>query len=133
MKIRYLIIVTLAATLVLGIRAAGAQKASPLDGKEFEGSTVEKGKTSGAMPEQIRFAKGSFRSLPCDAYGFGDAPYSWHDANGSIEFHAVTKSEKEGEMDWSGQVKGTTLMATAIWKKSGQKTIEYQATAKEKK
>lgn len=133
MKIRYLIIVTLAATLVLGIRAAGAEKASPLDGREFEGSTVEKGKTSGAMPEQIRFAKGSFRSLPCDAYGFGDAPYSWHEANGAVEFDAVTRSEKEGEIEWSGQVRGDSLSATLVWKKPGQKTIEYQTTAKEKK
>ena len=133
MRIRCLITATLAATLVLGIRAAGAQKASPLDGREFAGETVEKGKTSGAMPEQIRFENGKFHSLPCDAYGFGDAPYSWHDANGSVEFHAVTKSEKEGEIEWSGQVRGDSLTATLVWKKSGQKTIEYQSTAKDKK
>jgi len=111
--------------LAAGISAAPDAKAS-LDGKSFAGESGEKGKPAMAEKDTIRFEKGRFRSVACDAYGFGDAAYTATAAgDGSVRWTAETTSPKEGRIQWQGTVKGDQIEATYVWTKAGQKPIEY--------
>lgn len=103
-----------------------------LDGKTFIGESKEPGK-SGAEKDEITFASGRLHSKGCDVYGFGDAPYSsTSDANG-IHFNAVTTSEKEGSIAWSGTVSGDAITGKMVWTKQGQSPITYDVTGTLKK
>ncbi|HEY6148503.1 MAG TPA: hypothetical protein VIZ69_12420 [Thermoanaerobaculia bacterium] len=125
------------ACVLMALSFAAASFASPdapagtLDGKTFAGESGEKGKTK-ADKDTVKFAAGRFRSVACDAYGFGDAPYVATTApDGSISWTAETASPKEGKIQWKGKVKGDKLDGTYVWMKSGQAPIEYwmKATA----
>ena len=117
--------------LVVALSFAAASFGSPdgpsatLDGKTFSGESAEKGKTK-TEKDTLKFAAGRFRSLACDTYGFGDAPYVATAAlDGSISWTAETASAKEGKIQWKGKVKGDTLEGTYVWMKAGQAPIEY--------
>src|SRR6185295_17956978 len=101
----------LAALIVTAIGCkppASTTTPATLDGKTFVGESREPGKP-GAEKDEMTFAAGRFHSKGCDVYGFGDAPYSsTSDANG-IHFNAVTTSEKEGTIAWSGTVNGDAI------------------------
>lgn len=130
MRKTYLLIVRPAAALLLILAAAptAAEKGAILDGKTFVGETGEKGKTTGDK-EEIRFANGRFRSVSCDAYGFGDAPYAATGEGSAINWTAETTSEKEGKMRWQGIVRGGNLTGSLVWAKAGQAPIEYWVRA----
>ena len=125
------------ACVLMALSFAAASFASPdapaatLDGKTFVGESGEKGKTK-ADKDTVKFAAGRFRSVACDAYGFGDAPYVATTApDGSISWTAETASPKEGKIQWKGKVKGDKLEGPYVWMKAGQAPIEYwmKATA----
>ncbi len=125
------------ACVTVALSFAAASLASPdgpaatLDGKAFTGESGEKGKTK-TDKDTLTFANGRFRSLACDAYGFGDAPYVATTApDGTIAWTAETASAKEGKIQWKGKVKGDKLEGTYVWIKAGQAPIEYwmKATA----
>ena len=48
---------------------------SLLDGRNFTGIVIERGKTEGDA-DTITFNAGRFRSSACDRYEYGDAPYT---------------------------------------------------------
>jgi len=111
-------------------RAAGGHGA--LDGKSFVGSTGPQGKAADGK-ETIVFADGRFRSLACDPYGFGDADYTTTTAaDGALRFHAVTKSAKQGTIEWDGVVRAGKLDATFVWTTKKGEAIPYWAKASEK-
>ncbi len=50
------------------------------------------------------------------------APYT---ADEQGHFKYTLTSEKEGRMDWEGQVSGTAISGKMVWKKDGQDDIHY--------
>ena len=55
-------------------------------------------------------------------YGFGSGGYTCDERNA---FKYTLTSEKEGRMDWEGQVTGKTITGKMVWIKPGQKDIYY--------
>lgn len=121
---------SLLAALVLAFGLSTAlhaeeKKKGELDGKSFDATNGEKGKTTGER-DVITFADGRFHSSSCNAYGFGKSPYSTkHLEGGAISFEAETVSPQEGTLRWRGVVKGNTIEGTYVWMKAGQRDIEY--------
>jgi hypothetical protein len=109
--------------------SATVKARSVLDGQTFVGESGEKGKAKGNR-EEIVFKDGTFRSVPCDAYGFGAAAYTVIPATGATAFEVTTTSPKEGEIEWKGTVKADQLSGSFVWKKKGQADIEYWVKAK---
>lgn len=105
-------------------RAAQAALADPLDGATFSGESGPKGKPADERDE-LTFANGRFHSKACDQYGFGAAPYKVTKSAEGVSFEAVTHSDKEGTMTWTGKLDGATLEGTALWTKPGQPPYEY--------
>jgi len=104
-----------------GARGAG----SALDGKTFVAESGEQGKKAEGPKDEIAFRDGRMRSSACDAYGFGEGPYTTMDHGGSVMFQARTESPKEGVIEWKGTVRGDALEGTYVWTKPGQKPITY--------
>jgi len=129
MKTRSAIFAAIAAVLALALPAtmpAAPDAKASLDGKSFAGESGEKGKPAMAEKDTIRFEKGQFRSVACDAYGFGDGAYTATAAgDGSVRWTAETTSPKEGRIQWQGTVNGARIEAIYVWTKAGQKPIEY--------
>jgi len=100
-----------------------------LDGKTFVGETGEVGKPKGEA-EEIDFRDGTFHSKPCDAYGFGRAPYRAVTTDGVTRFEALTTSPREGRMSWRGTVSEGRLDGIVVWSKAGQRDIEYWVKAR---
>lgn len=124
--------ITLSIGLALLLLFSGmALQAGELDGKTFVGSTGKTGKAKGDA-DTFTFAGGRFRSLACDKYGFGDAPYTAKQEGAKTTFEAETKSAKQGTMKWAGTVEGDTLTGTAVWKKGTKKPVDYWVKAKAK-
>ena len=74
-------------TLMTAIALAAEMSAEPsnqLDGLQFVGETGEQGKGN-HHPDTIMFQGGMFRSLDCENYGFGPAPYTVV-RNGDVQF-----------------------------------------------
>jgi hypothetical protein len=108
------------------VLSAATDAKTSLDGKTFLGESGEKGKPAMAEKDTLRFENGRFRSVACDAYGFGDAAYTaTAGADGSVRWTAETTSPKEGKIEWKGTVQGDRIEATYVWTKAGQKPIEY--------
>ncbi len=115
--------------VLLAIGAATARAdSSALDGRRFEGLFVERGKTRGDA-ETIVFQGGRFRSLACDRYGYGDAPYQSTLLGDSIRFEAQTESPKFGRLTWQGSVRGNKLDATAVMHRPGKSPVEHWVVA----
>src|SRR3954471_21380358 len=62
-----------------------------LDGRNFSGIVLERGKTEGDA-DTIMFKDGRFRSSACDRYEYGDGPYTATAAGDSVSFEARTES-----------------------------------------
>ena len=118
----FLIVFVLALVAAAGL-AVVAEKGA-LDGKNYVGESGEIGKTTGDKDELV-FADGTFRSVGCDQYGFKPVSYTTTKEGESINFVAHAKSEKEGEIHWTGTVTGENCEAKFVWSKPGQKDIEY--------
>lgn len=86
----------------------------PLDGKTFVVETGEKGK-SGGEKDTLTFKDGSFHSVGCDQYGFGDGSYTATVNGDSIRFEAVTTSPTKGKMTWKGTVQGDKIEVSYVW------------------
>lgn len=89
-----------------------------LDGKRFHGVVLERGKTSGDA-ETVLFDKGRFHSTACDAYGYGDGPYTATVAGDGIQFEAQTESAQYGQLLWQGVIHGGRLDGTLTMMRDG--------------
>lgn len=107
-------------------------QSGPLDGKSFVGTFVEKGKSKGD-PDTLVFKEGRFRSLACDQYGYGDAPYTAVQDGDAIRFEAETQSSRYGKLVWKGVVRGDRLESTALSVRAGRAPIENIVNASLKK
>lgn len=109
---------TVIACLVIGaaiVQAnAPSSKHDALDGMQFKGRTGEKGK-DGHHDDTISFRGGVFRSLDCEAWGFGPASYTVFQYGDAYHFRAVLKSPDRGRLEWTGTVTGDSAEATFRW------------------
>lgn len=100
----------------IGAFAADAptSKIDPLDGLQFKGQTGEQGKGD-HHEDTITFNHGQFRSLDCENWGFGPAPYSVKKEGESYHFSATLLSPDRGRLEWKGTITGDTAEATFRW------------------
>lgn len=93
---------------------ASASKNDPLDGLQFKGQTGEQGKGD-HHEDTITFKDGQFRSLDCENWGFGPAPYTVRKDGESYHFSATLLSPDRGKLEWKGIITGDTAEATFRW------------------
>lgn len=109
---------TVAAAL-LAMLASAAPSARPvvvsLDGTRFEGETGETGKGEHHR-DTLTFDQGRFRSLDCERWGFGSAPYTATREDGVIRFHATLRSDDRGTLEWDGTIRGDVAEASFRWR-----------------
>ena len=86
-----------------------------LDGLRFAGMTGEKGKGD-HHPDTITFKDGVFRSLDCENWGFGPAPYTVEKRGDALYFTSTLLSPKRGRLEWKGKIAGAKATATFRWK-----------------
>jgi hypothetical protein len=126
---RHLIPVALA--LAAAMLVPLASHAQGLDGREFHGVFLERGKTSGDEDTLI-FRNGRFRSTACDRYGYSDAAYKIVPVADGVRFEAETVSAKYGKLQWTGFVRGGKLDATVLMVRDGRKPVENWVVAAER-
>ncbi len=122
------------ALLVLGALFLGVTPRSAYGGGELDGKTFvmqEEGKK-----DVLTFAKGKFHSSLCDKYGFGKGDYTTARTTDGTSFKAETASAREGNMVWTGVVKGDSLEGSYTWTKKGwfrtkTKTKNFTAVLKQ--
>lgn len=113
----------------LAVAAAPARAQTfALDGRNFEGVVLERGKTSGDADTLI-FKDGRFRSTACDQYGYADGPYTASVSGDAIAFEAETESPKYGKLLWKGVVRGHKLDGTLTMVRDGKVTGEKWVVA----
>jgi hypothetical protein len=103
---------------------------SALDGRNFDGVVLERGKTSGDADTLI-FSDGRFRSTACDQYGYADGPYTASVSGDAIAFEAETESPKYGKLLWKGVVRGHKLDGTLTMVRDGKPAGEKWVVAGE--
>jgi hypothetical protein len=86
----------------------------PLDGLKFQGKTGEQGKGDHHL-DTITFENGEFRSLDCEEWGFGPAPYQFEIVGDSLTFSAVLPSPDRGTLEWRGRIDGEQAEAEFRW------------------
>jgi hypothetical protein len=106
--------------------------AQGLDGRQFAGVFIERGKTSGDADTLI-FKDGRFRCTACDRYGYSDAPYRSSSVGDDMHFETETESAKYGRLVWKGIVRGGKLDATATMVRTGKAPVENWVVAAEKR
>lgn len=122
----------LVSPLCMAVAAEPALASRPtLDGKNFDGIVLERGKTSGDADTLI-FKDGRFRSTACDQYGDGDGPYTSTTSGGNVVFEAETESPKYGKLMWNGVVRGPRLDGTLTMVRDGRVVVEKWVLAGEK-
>jgi hypothetical protein len=104
---------------------------SMLDGRDFVGIVLERGKTAGDA-DTIIFKDGRFRSTACDRYDYGDGPYTAKTAGDGVTFEAKTESPKYGQLLWRGVVRGHRLDGTLTMVRDGKTLGEKWVLAGEK-
>lgn len=92
-----------------------ASNSHALDGLQFSGQTGEKDKGD-HHSDTITFDGGMFRSLDCENWGFGPAPYSVHKDGEKHVFRAVLRSADRGTLEWQGVITGDRAIATFHWR-----------------
>lgn len=102
------------AHLVAFTADAQTSKHDPLDGLQFKGETGERGKGDHHQ-DTISFKDGQFRSLDCENWGFGPAPYTVRKDGESYHFSATLLSPDRGKLEWKGTVTGETAEAGFRW------------------
>lgn len=95
--------------------AATVSAADALDGLRFAGQTGEKGKRD-HHADTITFKDGVFRSLDCENWGFGPAPYTVEERGGAYHFRSTLLSPKRGRLEWTGKIVGDKATATFRWR-----------------
>ena len=98
---------------------APAASRGALDGRNFDGIVLERGKTSGDADTLI-FRDGRFRSTACDQYEYGDGPYTTTRSGDAISFEAQTESPKYGRLLFKGVVRGPRLDGTLTMIRDGR-------------
>lgn len=86
-----------------------------LDGTRFKGVTGEQGKGKD-HEDTISFEDGMFRSLDCEGWGFGPAPYRVEKVGDTYHFTATLSSPERGRLEWQGVVTGDAAEATFHWR-----------------
>jgi hypothetical protein len=99
-----------------------------LDGRAFKIENYTNGKLEGT--EILVFKNGKAENDSCKQWGFGDGTYT---CDADYRFKYTLTSEKEGRMDWQGQVTGSTVTGSMVWIKSGQNDIAYTFKGEEAK
>jgi hypothetical protein len=99
-----------------------------LDGRKFKIESSTGGKVEGT--ENMIFQEGQVENDVCLQYGFEKAAYNLDD-QGKFKFRLT--SEKEGKMDWNGQVDGSRIIGSYVWIKAGQADIHYTFQGEEVK
>lgn len=109
-------IFTLLISLAASVVNADPQplKEDPLHGMAFEGETGEQGKGDHHL-DTITFDNGEFRSLDCEEWGFGPAPYQFEKVGDEIRFSATLPSPERGTLEWKGIIKGNHAEAEFRW------------------
>lgn len=112
-------LISLCILLAIAPIAAFAADAPPsrndaLDGLQFKGETGEQGKGDDHQ-DTISFKDGQFRSLDCEIWGFGPAPYSVKKEGESYRFSATLLSPDRGTLEWTGTITGDTAEGTFRW------------------
>ena len=120
----------LAAAVLAVATGPAPAKTSALDGRNFEGVVLERGKTSGDADTLI-FNDGRFRSTACDQYGYADGPYTASVSGDTIAFEAETESPKYGKLLWKGVVRGHKLDGTLTTVREGKAAGEKWVVAGE--
>ena len=105
---------------------------SSLDGQTFVGEMGKQGQVKGDKDTFV-FKEGTFRSTACDPYGFKETSYQTASVGDVTMFNATAVSPKEGQMMWTGSVKGDQVEGTATWVKPGQPIVEHWFKGKLKK
>lgn len=85
-----------------------------LDGFAFTGQTGEQGKGD-HHSDTITFENGQFRSLDCENWGFGPAPYTATRSGDTYTFKAILRSADRGTLEWNGTIVGDTATAKFRW------------------
>ena len=117
--------------LCLAVATAPARaQMSALDGRNFEGVVLERGKRSGDADTLI-FNDGRFRSTACDQYGYSDGAYTASVSGDTIAFEAETESPKYGKLLWKGVVRGHKLDGTMTMVRDGKAAGEKWVVAGE--
>lgn len=99
-----------------------------LDGRKFKIENYVGDKLDGT--EMISFLGGKATNDQCIQYGFGDGAYT---CDPDYRFAYTLTSDKEGRMDWKGQVKGNAISGEMVWVKAGQDNIHYTFKGEELK
>ena len=89
-------------------------QSNSLDGSEFVGETGEQGKGD-HHPDTIVFTDGKFRSLDCENWGFGPAPYSVERDGEAYRFSSTLVSSDLGTLEWKGTITGDKANGTFRW------------------
>ncbi|MDX2134252.1 MAG: hypothetical protein SFV52_05685 [Saprospiraceae bacterium] len=118
----------LISALLLGLWNCSSPAQNKLDGRAFKIENFTGGKSEGV--ETMTFKAGKVENDVCTQWGFGSSDYSC-DADG--KFRYTLTSEKEGRMDWEGQVTGNTVSGKMVWVKAGQDDIHYTFKGEEVK
>lgn len=107
------LVLSVACASVLAAGIPGAENRA-LDGMRFTGQTGEQGKGDHHQ-DTIIFENGVFRSLDCEEWGFGPAPYTVARDGDSYRFSAVLPSPNRGTLEWKGTIRGDTATAKFRW------------------
>ncbi len=108
-------------------------KAQKLDNQTFTIQMNEINKPESVQEDLLMFSEGQLDSKECRQYGFSPSPYTTSHTKDKITFSAVCTSDIEGEMIWKGTVIANQIDGKVLWKKEGQKDIEYSFKGKLKK
>jgi hypothetical protein len=120
-----------AAAVILAFLALRAA-ASGLDGKTFHGEIVDD-KGVVRAKDVVSFKDGKFRSVNCERFGFGEAPY-WMRVEGDVVHFLVEMTHPDnGTMLFRGAVHGSRAEWSAVWTKkrwywSIRRDISFQGT-----
>lgn len=100
----------------IAVHAADApiSKKGLLDGLRFQGQTGEQGKGD-HHEDVITFDNGRFRSLDCENWGFGPAPYTATKEGDAYHFSATLRSDDRGTLGWRGTIRGDSAEARFRW------------------
>jgi len=84
----------------------------------------------------LTFDNGTFHSSSCDEYGFGTGEYLTRPAADGIAFEAKTTSDKHGEMEWKGTIRGNEIEGNYHWTKKGwlwdrSKSVDFKGALQE--
>jgi len=90
------------ATIALATSEVLVSQHHDLDGLQFKGVTGEQGKGQD-HEDTISFEDGVFRSLDCEGWGFGSAPYAVEKVGDSYHFTATLLSSDRGRLEWRGE------------------------------